>query len=59
MAIHEYLVKNKFLQSAEIFAEETGLSNDNANKNNSGSMSGPLIKDVLEKKWTSVAKLKR
>lgn len=56
-AIHEYLVKNKFLQSAQIFAEETGIDADGGLQNSSAS--GTLIKDVLEKKWTSVAKLKK
>ena len=57
MAIHEYMVKNKFLSSAQIFADETGISVDGGPVNNSSS--GSLIKDVLEKKWTSVAKLKK
>lgn len=57
MAIHEYLTKNKLLQSAQIFAEETGLAVDGGSGNNGST--GSLIKDVLEKKWTSVAKLKK
>lgn len=58
LAIHEYLVKNKFTSSAEIFAEEAGIQNDDSSKNNKPS-SSLGIKDVLEKKWTSVAKLKK
>lgn len=58
VAIHEYLVKNKFTTSAQIFAEEAGLDDDDSSKNGKAS-SGLGIKDVLEKKWTSVAKLKK
>jgi hypothetical protein len=57
-AIHEYLVKNRFTQSAQIFAEETGILEEDSARN-SKSVSSTLIKDVLEKKWTSVAKLKK
>ncbi len=41
-------------ESAQIFAQEAGIQPD---KNPQGSSS--LIKDVLEKKWTNVAKLKK
>lgn len=58
-AIHEYLVKNKFTQSAEIFAEETGIPRNGSSPIGIGSGSGILIKDVLEKKWSSLAKLKK
>lgn len=56
-AIHEYLVKSKFAQSAELFANEVGISTDESGKPSTASTS--LIKDVLEKKWSSLAKLKK
>lgn len=56
-AIHEYLVKNKLPQSAELFANEVGISTDGSGKPSTPSTS--LIKDVLEKKWSSLAKLKK
>jgi LisH len=52
MAIHEYLVKHKFNQAAAILAEESGIQVSNG-------ASGSLLKDILERKWSSVAKLKK
>ncbi len=51
-SIYEYLKKNKFESAAEAFAAEIGpqaLANDY----------GATKDDLLEKKWTSVVKLKR
>jgi LisH len=52
LAIHEYLVKHHFVSAAEALAEEAkvGLANGSA---------APLLKDILERKWSSVAKLKK
>jgi hypothetical protein len=52
MAIHEYLVKHKFNQAAAILAEESGIQVSNG-------ATGSLLKDILERKWSSVAKLKK
>lgn len=54
LAILEYLNKNKFKNAAEQFADEAGISPDD--KNNS---SQTTMKDILEKKWTSLVKLKK
>lgn len=54
LAILEYLNKNKFKNAAEQFADEAGISPDD--KNNSSSIT---MKDILEKKWTSLVKLKK
>jgi len=51
VAIHEYLVKNNFEQSAELFVEEASLD-PSSNKASS-------TKDILEKKWTSLVRLKK
>lgn len=60
MAIHEYLVKQKFLGTAEILAQEAGISGSHlANGSGSSATSSALLKDMLERKWTSVAKLKK
>ena len=53
-AILEYLVKNKFEQSAQHFANEASVAKDT--KDNSSSS---VMKDILEKKWTSIVKLKK
>lgn len=58
-AIHEYLVKNRYSQAAQIFAEEAGIAEDDSSRNGKATQSLSVIKDVLEKKWTSVAKLKK
>ena len=50
MAIHEYMLKNNFVASAQNFQEEAGLDT---------STSASTFKDILEKKWTSLVKLKR
>ena len=52
MAIHEYLVKHKFNQAAAILAEESGIQVSNG-------ATGSLLKDILDRKWSSVAKLKK
>lgn len=51
-AILEYLLKHKYMQSAASFCEDTGLEMPD-----SGEISGAKMKDILEKKWTSIVKL--
>ena len=56
-AIYEYLVKNKYIGAAQVFAEESKIKSDGGMSN--GSASGSVLKDILERKWTSLAKLKK
>ena len=49
-AIHEYLVKHKYTQAAAMLQQESLMQPPQAQ---------PLLKDMLERKWTSVAKLKK
>ena len=56
-AIYEYLVKNKYAGAAQMFAEESKIKSDGGMGN--GSASGSVLKDILERKWTSLAKLKK
>ena len=48
VAILEYLIKHGYAQAASAFSLETGLD--------AGS-SAAKMKDILEKKWTSIVKL--
>ena len=57
LAIHEYLIKQKYTDVAQLFAEEVKLKTDGGMAN--GSSSGINMKDILERKWTSIAKLKK
>lgn len=52
-AILEYLRKHNFEQSAEHFAKEANVQKE-ASENSTSSH----LKDLLEKKWTSLVKLK-
>ncbi|HVW99103.1 MAG TPA: hypothetical protein VHA52_01470 [Candidatus Babeliaceae bacterium] len=54
-AIHEYLVKHKYLEVADLFAAAANVNLD-APKSN-GSLSSSIKNNVLERKWTSIAKL--
>jgi platelet-activating factor acetylhydrolase IB subunit alpha len=57
-AIHEYLLKNQYTNSAEMFASEADLPE--ASKPISTRLNGTGgIQDILEKKWTSVVKMKK
>lgn len=56
-AIHEYLLKNKFTHSAELFAEEANVGH--AGQGKTSALGNGLITNVLEKKWSSLAKLKK
>lgn len=51
LAIHEYLVKHNFSQAAHLFAEEADLNPQGAKAS--------AVKDILERKWTSIASLKK
>ena len=51
-AIYEYLIKYKFTQAAAILLVETGHDNEGAPINSQGGK-----KDLLEQKWTTIAKL--
>lgn len=46
-AIYEYLVKHKYPQAASVLANEAAIS------------ASSQLKDILERKWSSVAKLKK
>ena len=52
-AILEYLVKHDYTNAAEGFSKDTGLKIPEVS-NERG-----VRKDVLEKKWTSIVKLKK
>ena len=54
-AIYEYLVKNKFLQAAQALSEEAS----GCQLSQTGGGGVGVLKDLLERKWTSVAKLKK
>lgn len=54
IAIHEYLVRNHFTSAAEHFAAEAKVNSDQIN----GGTSVSSRENLLEKKWTSLAKLK-
>lgn len=56
-AILEYLRKQSYSKSAEAFQEESKLDFDGYIK--SSSTPAQLLKDVLERKWTSIARLKK
>lgn len=51
--IYEYLKKNKLNKAAEQFAEDAGIDVESLDTNKSS------INDLLEKKWTSVVRLKK
>lgn len=51
-AILEYLIKNNFEQAAEAFRHESGASEPDQGASS-------IKKDLLEKKWTSVVRLKK
>ena len=56
-AVLEYLMKASFDQSAKVFAEEATVDYEGYLK---ASTSPPqLMKDILERKWTSIARLKK
>ena len=48
VAIHEYLLKSRYTQAAAMLAEEAAIT-----------ASPGDLKDILERKWTSLAKLKK
>ena len=56
-AILEYLMKYKFEQSIEAFKQESGMDYDEYLKTSTQPTS--LLKDVLERKWTSISRLKK
>jgi len=56
-AILEYLQKQKFEQSAQAFAQEASVDFQGYLKTSTTPPS--LLKDVLERKWTSIARLKK
>jgi hypothetical protein len=53
-AIYEYLVKNKYLQAAQALSDEASGGQLSLTAGGGG-----VLKDLLERKWTSVAKLKK
>ena len=53
-AILEYLQKNKYILAAEQFAKEADVKYADESTSSSSAM-----KDILEKKWTSLVKLKK
>ena len=56
-AILEYLMKNNYNESAKFFAGEASVDYEGYLK---ASTSPPsLLKDILERKWTSIARLKK
>ena len=57
LAIHEYLIKQKYTEAAQLFAEESKIKVEAGSVN--GSSQGTVMKDILERKWTSIAKLKK
>ena len=56
-AIQEYLLKSNFSESAAAFAKEANVDYEGYLKNSS--TPPQLLKDVLERKWTSIARLKK
>ena len=50
-------MKYKFEQSVAIFGEEAGINYDAYLK--STTQPATLLKDVLERKWTSISRLKK
>ncbi len=56
-AILEYLQKQKFEQTAQAFAQEASVDFQGYLKTSTTPPS--LLKDVLERKWTSIARLKK
>jgi hypothetical protein len=56
-SILEYLLKHKYATTAEAFEAEAELSGADVPDADSGV--GGAKKDLLEKKWTSVVKLKK
>jgi hypothetical protein len=50
-------VKQKFTDSAEAFAREAAVDYEGYLKTSSTPSS--LLKDILERKWTSIARLKK
>jgi len=56
-AILEYLMKYKFEQSCAAFGQEAGINYDDYLKTSTQPQS--LLKDVLERKWTSISRLKK
>ena len=56
-AILEYMMKNKYEESVKLFANEAEVDYELYLKE---STSPPqLLKDILERKWTSIARLKK
>ena len=56
-AILEYMMKNNYDESAKIFAQQATVDYEGYLK---ASTSPPsLLKDILERKWTSIARLKK
>jgi len=51
-AILEYLIKNDFSETANIFRQEAGAAEPDEGTSS-------IKKDLLEKKWTSVVRLKK
>ena len=56
-AILEYLMKYKFEQSIAAFGQESGIDYEGYLKSSTSPAS--LLKDVLERKWTSISRLKK
>lgn len=56
-AIQEYLLKQGYSRSAETFAEEASVDYEGYLKSTTTPAS--LLKDILERKWTSIARLKK
>lgn len=54
-AVLEYLMKSNFEQAASSFKEEAQVDYEGYLKSTSTPSS--LLKDILERKWTSIAKL--
>lgn len=52
VAILEYLIKHGFTQAAQHFSDEAGVEPPGAD-------TPSMKKDLLEKKWTSVVRLKK
>ena len=56
-AIQEYLMKNKFENSAQAFAQEANVDYEGYIKNSTTNL--VMLKDILERKWNSIAKMKK
>ena len=56
-AIHEYFVRNNYTKSIEAFTLESGLDAEGYLKSTTTPSS--LLKDILDRKWTSIARLKK